>query len=79
MQVTKVILWGIFSMWFSYGDNRAFCLKWSKASIASVTFVSLQTRKFYLQTLFTRANWVTVCKQKDLQESSPVFKKAFSV
>ena len=27
MQVTKVILWGIFSMWFSYGDKKAFCLK----------------------------------------------------
>ena len=44
-----------FSMRFSYGDNKAFCLKRSKASIASITFVSLQTITFYLQTLFTNS------------------------
>ena len=50
------------NMWFR--PVRAFCLKWKKGSIASVTFVSLQTRKFYLQTLFSSANWVIVCKTK---------------
>ena len=65
-------------MWLSYGDKKAFFLNDQKRPLHQSLLFCCKQESFIFKRCSPAQIELLFVKQKDFQESSPIFKEAFS-